>query len=76
MMKYRKLLFVCTLLWGLVAFAQPYRGEKLLRGMMGVPVENGMYLSWRMLLDDATDIPFTIYSKHAPDKRRTSGSMF
>ena len=61
MMKYRKLLFVCTLLCGLVAFAQPYRGEKLSRGMMGVPVENGMYLSWRMLLDDASDIPFTIY---------------
>ena len=61
MMKYRKLLFVYALLCGLVAFAQPYRGENLSRGMTGIPVENGMYLSWRMLLDDAPDIPFTIY---------------
>ena len=45
----------------LVVNAQPYSGEKLSRGLVGIPTENGMYLSWRMLLDDAENISFDIY---------------
>lgn len=45
----------------LVVNAQPYSGEKLSRGLVGIPTGNGMYLSWRMLLDDAENISFDIY---------------
>lgn len=41
--------------------AQPYSGEKLSRGLVGIPTEKGMYLSWRMLLDDAENISFDVY---------------
>lgn len=44
-----------------VVNAQPYSGEKLSRGLVGIPTGNGMYLSWRMLLDDTENISFDIY---------------
>ena len=45
----------------LVVNAQPYSGEKLSRGLVGIPTEKGMYLSWRMLLDDAENMSFDVY---------------
>ena len=45
----------------LVVNAQPYFGEKLSRGLVGIPTEKGMYLSWRMLLDDAENMSFDVY---------------
>ena len=41
--------------------AQPYRGEKLSRGFVGIPTEKGFYMSWRMLLDDKEDMAFDVY---------------
>lgn len=41
--------------------AQPYQGEKLDRGLSGIPAGNGFYLSWRMLLSDRQDMPFDVY---------------
>ena len=45
-------LFVCT---------QPYVGEHLSRGLVGIPSEQGMDLSWRMLYEDENDIAFDVY---------------
>lgn len=44
-------------------FSQPYQGEKLSRGLTGIPKEKGMYFSWRMTLDDAPDLKFDIYRR-------------
>lgn len=41
--------------------AQPYRGEKLSRGFVGIPTEKGFYMSWRILLDDKEDMAFDVY---------------
>lgn len=41
--------------------AQPFCGEKLARSMVGIPVEQGMYLSWRMFISDAENMPFDIF---------------
>ncbi len=42
--------------------AQPYTGERLSRGLVGVPTEKGMYLSWRMwLTDDVHQLAFDLY---------------
>ena len=43
------------------AFSQPYSGEKLSRGLVGIPTENGMYFSWRMTLADASGLQFDLY---------------
>ncbi len=43
------------------ASAQPYTGERLDRGLAGIPTEQGFYLSWRMLPGDAADLSFDIY---------------
>lgn len=45
----------------ILAFSQPYSGEKLLRGLIGIPTEKGMYFSWRMTLGDASDLQFDLY---------------
>lgn len=52
---------VCTLVAGASLMAQPYQGEKLGRGLVGIPVDNGFYLSWRMLLSDKVDMPFDVW---------------
>ena len=41
------------LVGSIFAFSQPYSGEKLSRGLIGIPTEEGMYFSWRMTLEDA-----------------------
>lgn len=41
--------------------AQSWQTEKLSRGMVGIPVEGGVYLSWRMLQGDAPGKAFDIY---------------
>lgn len=41
--------------------AQPYQGEKLSRGLVAIPIDEGMYLSWRITLADAPDIAFDLY---------------
>ena len=41
--------------------AQNYTGERLTRGMSGVPSDNGMYLSWRMFVSDDSETTFDIY---------------
>ena len=45
----------------IVSFSQPYRGEKLSRGLVGIPTEEGMYFSWRMTLDDLPGLQFDLY---------------
>ena len=47
---------ILLLVGSLFAFSQPYSGEKLSRGLIGIPTENGMYFSWRMALADAPDL--------------------
>lgn len=54
----------------LVVNAQPYSGEKLSRGLVGIPTEKGMYLSWRMLLDDAENMSFDVYRSTEGEKEK------
>ena len=49
------------LVGSIFAFSQPYSGEKLSRGLIGIPTEEGMYFSWRMTLEDAAGIQFDLY---------------
>ncbi len=58
-----KRLFViaCLLVVSGRAFCQPYTGERLSRGFIGIPTDNGMYLSWRLLPGDAPDLAFDVY---------------
>ena len=49
------------LLGSIFAFSQPYSGEKLSRGLIGIPTEEGMYFSWRMTLEDAAGLQFDLY---------------
>mgnify|MGYP002283229060 FL=1 len=49
------------LVGSIFAFSQPYSGEKLSRGLIGIPTEVGMYFSWRMTLEDAAGLQFDLY---------------
>ncbi|WP_321334107.1 rhamnogalacturonan lyase [uncultured Bacteroides sp.] len=49
--------FYCTA----IVFSQPFRGEKLSRGFIGIPIENAMYFSWRISVDDSPMLYFDIY---------------
>ena len=49
------------LVGSIFAFSQPYSGEKLSRGLIGIPTEEGMYFSWRMALEDAAGLQFDLY---------------
>ena len=49
------------LVGSIFAFSQPYSGEKLSRGLNGIPTEEGMYFSWRMTLEDAAGLQFDLY---------------
>ena len=49
------------LVGSIFAFSQPYSGEKLSRGLIGIPTEDGMYFSWRMTLEDAAGLQFDLY---------------
>ena len=49
------------LVGSIFVFSQPYSGEKLSRGLIGIPTEDGMYLSWRMTLEDAAGLQFDLY---------------
>lgn len=49
------------LVGSIFAFSQPYSGEKLSRGLTGIPTEDGMYFSWRMTLEDAAGLQFDLY---------------
>ena len=49
------------LVGSIFAFSQPYGGEKLSRGLIGIPTEEGMYFSWRMTLEDAAGLQFDLY---------------
>ena len=49
------------LVGSIFAFSQPYSGEKLSRGLIGIPAEKGMYFSWRMTLADAPGLQFDLY---------------
>lgn len=60
-MKNKTILFAFAIMHCIIALAQPYKGEALSRGMIGIPTENGMYLSWRILLEDNSNIAFDIY---------------
>lgn len=55
----------CLLTGGLMllqaAWGQPYAGERLDRGLAGIPTTQGFYLSWRMLPSDAVSLAFDIY---------------
>ena len=59
-MKHWIMMNILLLVGSLFAFSQPY-GEKLSRGLVGIPTENGMYFSWRMTLADAPDLQFDLY---------------
>ena len=52
---------VLLLVGSIFAFSQPYSGEKLSRGLIGIPTEEGMYFSWRMTLEDAAGLQFDLY---------------
>ena len=43
--------------------AKKYLPEKLDRGLIALPVENGVYLSWRFMKEDPKDIAFNVYRK-------------
>lgn len=49
------------LVGSIFAFSQPNSGEKLSRGLIGIPTEEGMYFSWRMTLEDAAGLQFDLY---------------
>ena len=49
------------LVGSIFAFSQPYSGEKLSRGLIGIPTEEGMYFSWRMTLEDAAGLQVDLY---------------
>lgn len=49
------------LVGSIFAFSQPYSGEKLSRGLIGIPTEEGMYFSWRMTLEDTAGLQFDLY---------------
>ena len=49
------------LVGSIFAFSQPDSGEKLSRGLIGIPTEEGMYFSWRMTLEDAAGLQFDLY---------------
>lgn len=49
------------LVGSIFAFSQPYGGEKLSRGLIGIPTEDGMYFSWRMTREDAAGLQFDLY---------------
>ena len=52
---------ILLLVGSIFAFSQPYSGEKLSRGLIGIPTEEGMYFSWRMTLEDAAGLQFDLY---------------
>lgn len=54
-------MYILLLCGSIYAFSQPYTGEKLSRGLVGIPTDKGMYFSWRMTLDDAPSLQFDIY---------------
>lgn len=60
-MKYRILMSMLLLGGSILAFSQPYQGEKLTRGLVGVPTEKGMYFSWRTFIGDANALKFDLY---------------
>lgn len=70
-MKYKTLLFClmmgCTFPTHLGA--QPYNGEKLSRGFVGISDGHGMQLSWRMFITDKTDMPLTFTGLPAKAKQ-------
>lgn len=52
------------IIWAIVAMtaiAQPFTGERLSRGLVAVKSQQGVYLSWRMLVGDKQDMAFDIY---------------
>lgn len=61
----QRIYYAIVLILGLLApislIGQPYLAEHLNRGMVGIPVDGGMYLSWRMLYEDKQNTFFDIY---------------
>ena len=60
-MKHWIMMNMLLLVGSIFAFSQPYSGEKLSRGLIGIPTEDGMYFSWRMTLEDAAGLQFDLY---------------
>ena len=60
-MKHWVMMNMLLLVGSIFAFSQPYSGEKLSRGLIGIPTEEGMYFSWRMTLEDAAGLQFDLY---------------
>ena len=60
-MKHWVMMNMLLLVGSICAFSQPYSGEKLSRGLIGIPTEEGMYFSWRMTLEDAAGLQFDLY---------------
>lgn len=63
-MKHWVMMNMLLLVGSIFAFSQPYSGEKLSRGLIGIPTEEGMYFSWRMTLEDAAGLQFDLYMGH------------
>lgn len=55
------IIIIALLCSGSIALSQPYMGERLSAGLVGIPTEKGMYLSWRLTLNDAPDVAFDLY---------------
>lgn len=60
-MKHWVMMNMLLLVGSIFAFSQPYSGEKLSRGLIGISTEEGMYFSWRMTLEDAAGLQFDLY---------------
>ena len=60
-MKRTLLVLACLMAAYASISAQPYSGEKLSRGFVGIPTERGFYMSWRMLLSDRDDMAFDVW---------------
>lgn len=60
-MKHFIIMIILLLSRSIFALSQPYSEERLSRGLIGIPIEKGMYFSWRITLEDAPDLRFDLY---------------
>ncbi|MFQ6133090.1 MAG: silent information regulator protein Sir2 [Armatimonadota bacterium] len=58
----------CLILACCLAATSLTAAERLDRGLVALPTEDGVYLGWRLLADDPPDVAFTVF-RRAPDER-------
>ncbi len=57
------------------AFAQSLSYEKLDRGLVAVRTEQGVFLSWRLLIDDSPDVAFDLWRVSGTDAAEKLNEM-